>query len=451
MPNKQQIDLVLKAIGIIPTPAQEPIIYSQQRQLLVAGGERSGKSESAANYLTTRLPFGRLYWLVASNYNLTRPEYDYTCRNLEKLGYNFQATKQVDPGQIEVLDNKGRLVFRISTKSSNDPRSLAAEAPDGVVACEGAQLDYESYLRLRGRIAEKRGWLFMSGTFESSLGWFPELWERGQAPPASEDDLVSYSIPSWTNVFVYPGGREDPEIKAMEAEFSADWFNERLGGKPCPPKGRVFDEFSTPLHVGSGEAYDFHPVELVHLLVDPGYATAYAVLAAHKLGDQLVVFDEVFERGMVTSEIIKLVKQRPWWNRVVGGAIDIAAKQHQAMPAPTEIWLKEAGVHLQSQQLSIRDGVEAVKRFLIVNPKSGQSLIKINGRCKGLISEFGGCPNPITNQTAVYRWKTDKEGNVVGEIPDDKNNHAIKALAYGIVNLFGFSSTVLTRPKIKFF
>jgi len=450
VPTKDQIELILKAIDIVPTPAQEPIIYSQQRQILVAGGERSGKSRVAASFLTTRMPFGRLFWLVAADYSRTKPEYEYICENLERLGYNFQASKQVDPGEIVVLDRKGGVVFRIVTKSSKDPRTLAAEAPDGVLVCEASQIDYESYLRLRGRIAEKRGWMFLGGTFESSLGWYPELFERGQAPPATEDDLVSFSMPSWTNLFVYPGGREDPEIKSMELLFSPDWFNERLGGKPCPPKGRVFNEFSLPIHVGTGEYFDFDPVDLVHIFVDPGYATAYSVLAAQQRGESLVVFDEIFERDLVTSDIIKLAKQKPWWNRVIGGAVDIAARQHQAMPAPTEVWLKEAGVHLRSQQLPIRDGIEAVKRYLVVNPKSGQSLLRIHDRCHGLISEFGGCPNPITNQTAVYRWKMDKDGSIVNETPEDKNNHAIKALAYGLVDLFGFSALPMQRPKVRF-
>jgi len=450
MPNQEQIDIILRTLGVVPTSTQEPIYYSPQRQLLVAGGERSGKSETGADYLTTRLHEGRLFWLVGADYERTKPEYEYLCRNLEKLGYNFEYTKHVDPGEIDVLDNTGKTVFRITTKSGKDPKKLAGEAPDGILACEASQLDYETYLRLRGRIAEKRGWLFMSGTFESSLGWYPELFQRGQAAPGSEGDLVSFSLPSWSNTYIYPGGREDPEIKHMEAEFSRDWFLERLGGVPCPPRGRVLDEFSTSLHVGVGQVYEFNPIELVYIFVDPGYASAYSVLAAQKRGEQLYVVDEIYERGMVTSEIIKIAKQRPWWNRVIGGAIDIAAKQHQAMAAPIEIWLNEAGVHLQSKQIPIRDGIETLKRFLIINPKTGQSLLHINSRCTGLISELGGAPNPITGQTAVYQWKTDKEGNVIGDTPDDKNNHSIKALTYGIINLFGFT-TYLRKAEIKYF
>jgi len=36
-------------------------------------------------------------------------------------------------------------------------------------------------------------------------------------------------------------------------------------------------------------------------------------------------------------------------------------------------------------------------------------------------------------------------------VPADQNNHAIKALSYGIVDLFGFSSALGQKPQIKFF
>ena len=149
--------------------------------------------------------------------------------------------------------------------------------------------------------------------------------------------------------------------------------------------------------------------------------------------------------------MIKIAKQKPWWGKVVGGAIDIAALQHQAMPAVVEIWLKEAKVHLRSQKIKIQDGIEAVKRFLGVNPVTNSSLLHINAKAKGLISEMGGCPSPLDGQTKVYKWRTDREGNIVGEVPDDKNNHACKALAYGIVDLFGYSPAQHRQPFIKFF
>jgi hypothetical protein len=158
MPNQEQIDYILKALGVSLSEGQSPVIYLPNREILVAGGERAGKSFLSSVFLTTRLPYGKLYWLVAADYGRTQAEFVYIQEFLAKMGWGFDATKRVDPGEINVAGG-----FRIVTKSAQDPRKLAMEAPDGVVVCESSQVDYETYLRIRGRIAEKRGWMLMSG------------------------------------------------------------------------------------------------------------------------------------------------------------------------------------------------------------------------------------------------------------------------------------------------
>lgn len=449
IPTKAQRDLIFKQIGYYPTPAQEPIHDCPNRLRLVAGGERSGKSKSSAADLATRLFFGNLFWLVAQDYERTKMEFTYLQDYLASMNIRFQATKQVDPGEILVLDDTGKgIVFRIATKSAKDPRKLAMEAPDGILVCEASQIDYETYLRLVGRLAEKRGWMLLSGTFESSLGWYVEAFQRGQAQ--NEEEIKSFSLPTWSNTIIFPGGREDPEIKRLEKTLSREWFMERFGGVPTPPRGLVLNEFRNHIHTGVGGMYDFDPSELVYIFVDPGFASAYAVLAAQIRGEHLYIIDEIYERGFVTSDIIKVAKQKPWWNRVTGGSIDIAGRQHQAMAAPIEVWMKEAGVPLRSTKIRIQDGIERVKSFLTVNPITGVPKVHINACCRGVISEMGGCPDPIDGQTKVYKWRVDSAGNLVGETPDDKHNHGCKALAYGIVDLFGYSPK-LKSPGIKFF
>lgn len=433
---------IFRRMGYDPTVEQWEVHLNNARTRQVCGGERSGKSYSGAMDLLGRFPEIDLAWLVGADYEQTRPEFAYICDGLEKLGIDYEATKQVDPGEIRFLNKK------IVTKSAKDPRKLGREAPNYILACEAAQLDYESYLRLRFRVAEKRGSLLLSGTFESSLGWYPELFERGQL---RDSELASFSIPSWTNLKVFPGGRQDQEIKALEAASSYDFFMERFGGVPCPPKGRVFNEFRVNLHTGNDSLFRFDPAYLVHLYIDPGFATAYVVLAVQQKVDHLYVVDEIYEKGLVTSDIITICKQKPYWDKIIDGYIDIAAKQHQAMPAVSETWVKEAGIYLRSNQIRIQDGIERVKHFLNVNPIDNQPRLHINTSCRGLISEMGGCPSPIDGQTKVYSWKTDKEGNTVSEVPEDRHNHACKALAYGIIGMFGYSIAQLKKRKTKFF
>ena len=33
----------------------------------------------------------------------------------------------------------------------------------------------------------------------------------------------------------------------------------------------------------------------------------------------------------------------------------------------------------------------------------------------------------------------DRDGNIVGESPEDKNNHGVKAVIYGLVDRFGYA------------
>ncbi len=450
MPNEAQTQYILDKLGVDLSPEQRQIIFCPNRFRLVAGGERSGKSFIGSQDLLVHLPESKLMWLVAADYERTRAEFNYICEGLEKLAFPFVASKQIDPGEIDVIDAKtNTIIIRITTKSAKDPRKLAMEAPDYILVCEASQIDYETHLRLRGRLAEKRGKLLETGTFESSLGWYPETFLRGQV--TNEEGLKSFSLPTWSNLHIFPGGRNDPEIKMQENSLPADWFQERFGGVPCPPKGLVFNEFRTVIHTGADKEYQFDPAGTATLFVDPGYASIYAILVAQQRGENLYIVDEVFERGLVTEDIIRLCKQKPWWNRVSGGVIDIEGTRHMAMAAPTEVWLKEGGIYMRSNKVLIKDGIERTKTFLTVNPLTGSSRLHINSKCSGLISELGGCPNPVTGQTAVYKWHTDKEGNVTAEVPEDKNNHAVKALAYGLVDLYGYSSARKKHPTITFF
>jgi len=439
--NEEQLKYLFSLVGYNPTEEQLYIHLSPARKRLVAGGERSGKSYSSAMDAYARSFTAKLLWLVAADYERTKAEFTYLCESFDKAKIAYTATKSVDPGEIIIETG-----LRIATKSAKDPRKLAMEAPDGIVVCEASQIDYETYLRLDGRLAETRGWMLLSGTFESSLGWYVELYQRGLG--ANVEDLASFSLPTWSNLKIFPGGRDDPEIKRLEATFPTEWFMERFAGIPTPPKGLVMSEFSNVIHVGVGGDYELDPAGLVYLFVDPGFADAYAVLAVQRRGDHLFVIDEVYERGLITSDIIKVAKQRPWWNRVIGGTIDIAGYQHQAMAAPAEIWIAEGGVSLHAKKLRIQDGIEATKRLLVVNPLTGSPLLHINARCRGLISEWGGCPNPITGQTSVYQWRTGSDGNVIGDVPEDKHNHASKALAYGIADFYGVSSSE-TKFRVK--
>ena len=425
-------DYLYDKVGFTPTDEQVAILESPYRFNLVAGGEQAGKSMVASKYLLGRFMETEepgLYWLVAADYERTRAEFEYLVQDFATLGILKQASKRVDPGYIVLADGT-----RIETKSAKDPRTLAMRAPHGILGCEASQLDMETFFRLRGRCAPKRGWMFLAGTFEGSLGWYPQMftaWAAGADPEAK-----AYSLPSWTNKYLYPGGREDPEIQRLKEVASDDFYMERIEGKPSPPKGLVFTEFRPDAHVVDVE---YVPDVPVHLWMDPGYAGGYAVEVIQVQGEQIQVIDEIYEVGLVTDEIIDIAKSRPWWPDVKFGVIDIAGNQHQAMAAPAEVWLEQAGLYLSSQKVKINEGTERLKGWLKIDPRTHAPRIVFSPKCIGIMSEFGMAPNPFDGQTRAYRWKTDREGNIVGDTPEDKYNHGVKAIIYGLIDRFGYS------------
>lgn len=433
---------VFEKVGYTPTEAQKPIIYSDKRFILVAGGEQAGKSLVASKFLLSKWTETKgpgLFWLVAADYERSRAEFEYLVQDFATLGILKKASKRVDPGRIELAD--GTI---IETKSAKDPRTLAMRAPNGIIGCEASQLDMETFYRLRGRCAPKKAWMFLGGTFEGSLGWYPQLflaWQHGG------DVEQAYSLPSFSNYHLYPGGENDPEIERLQKDSSDDFFKERIMGIPSPPRGLVFHEFRADYHV---REIEYIPDEPVHLWIDPGYAGGYAVEVVQILDEQICVVDEIYERTLITEEIIDMAMDKPWWRDVKFGVIDVAGYQHQAMSAPAEVWLDKAGLYMASQKVKINDGTERLKSMLKVDPKHHRPKMVISPKCKGVLSEFGTAPNPFDGQTRVYKWKTDRDGNVVGNQPEDKYNHGIKALIYGLIDRFGYSHIEnMDRIKVK--
>lgn len=421
-----------------PNESQWPIYRWMlgERFGLVAGGERAGKSRTAGEWAAAKaatLLDGGLLWIVGAEYEDAKPEFGYVFDSLSRVGGIVKRSMpQQGPRSLETLAG-----VRVRTKSAHEPEKLGREAPDGILMCEAGRHSYESYLRLMGRAAEKRAWIWISGTFESSVGWYAQWWKAWQAEGAAGK---SFSLPTWSNTAIFPGGREDAEILRLEAEFPTDRFSERFAGVPVPPRGLVFKEFSFVEHVRPVEWVQGEPVQL---WIDPGYAGAYAVEAVQVINGFIHVFDEVYEQYLITDEVINLCATRPWWRDVDGGVIDIAGRQRSAQShrSPWDTWKEQAGLALSFQQVGVLDGVDRTRTFLRKNPRDGLPRLVVDPGCKGLIGEMSG--DDAEPYFGGYRYKV-VDGQVTSEKPEDRNNHACKALAYGLVGRFG---TVTRKPR----
>jgi len=433
----ERAEMAFNLLDFRPEPKQMVILESQVRFKLVSGGEQAGKSLIAAKELVVRHIDGgmekKLYWLVAADYERTRAEFEYLVQDFTRLGLlTRDVSKRIDPGHMVLKDGT-----RIETKSARDPRTIAMKAPDGIIGCEASQLDLLTYHKLQARTGPKRGWLFMSGTMEGGLGWYPGLIQAWAAPGR---EYQSFILPTSSNTYLYPGGENDPELLRLRQQMPDDLFKERFEGVPCPPSGLVFPEVRADVHVRDVE---WDENEVVHLAEDPGYNHAHAILAWQVINGQIRIFDEIYERGRTTEDLIDhILAQRPWWKALSGAGIRLVSDpsykdQHHAMTSVAETWMAKTGLYAFGEKVRVNEGTERLKTFLKVDPLSGEPGIIIDPKCQGLLSEFGLALDPFDSQQHVYRWDTDREGNIVGQQPKDIYNDAIKAMIYGVCDVFG--------------
>jgi len=437
---------IFNLVNYVPTEAQFEIHQDQTRNKLIAGGERAGKSKVNSKELLSHYAWGilglkrknALYWLLGNDYEACRGEWEHIVEDFQKLELmDCPPTKNIDPGEIKLQDGT-----RIITKSARYPEKIATVAPNGILVCEAAQIDYDTFIRVTARTAETRGWVCMAGTFEQQFGadWYKRLFFLGQSDNSM--DLKSFSLPTWSNTVIFPGGRDDPELLSQEAKMPNDKFMERFGGVPCPPSHRIIPEFSNKIHV---KEIPFNKDLPVDIAIDPGYRGACVVTAIQDYGEYLVGIDEVYRTGVLLKDIILIVQKKPWYDAIRHSIIDIAGRQHQGgQEPPIEVWESETKGRVIPRSNRLRneeDGIDLLRTHLMPHPITGNPGIYINPNCRGFIAECGGGESPVDGGGI---WVRDK--NTLK--PMDKNDHACKTWIYYLLDKFGFSGEFKPPPPL---
>lgn len=408
----------------------------------MAGGIRGGKSYFSAMELLGRCYVDDgLFWIVGPDYEQAKAEFDYIHGALECLDM-IDSVSMPERGSRRIVTRWGA---RIETKTSDDVRKLASFAPSGILMAEAAQQPHDVFLKLMERALEKHAWLVMSGTFETSLGWYADHFEQWQT--FNPVGAKSFSLPTWSNTRVFPGGRKDPKILQLEASMPPDLFMERCGAVPVKPSGLVFKEFDPKTHVKRLEqqfASDGEPVEPVELAIDPGYGGAYAVLFVQVVKPtpesqptRVHVLDEIYTRELIAQDVIPLVQANPLCRQVRSGVIDIAAKQHHANYSQIEIWQKHApGISLRMNRVPVEEGINAIKLRLQRSADDGEPNLLFNSHLTISRTE-AGLANGVLGELLSYKYRPFVEGRSESARPIKANDHAINALAYYLYDRFG--------------
>lgn len=221
---------------------QWPSLLSKARTTVIGGGEQGGKScnegHFAAVYCATN--FNEVVWIVSPDYKQGQHEFRFANEALSK-GKMLQGVPSMPrEGSWELRTITGCLLY---TRTAEEVLKLAGEAPGLILMVEAGQTDFSVYEQCFGRTGGKKAQLRVSGTFEKANAWYDGLWRRGEIYP-NDDDIQSFSIPSWNNPHRYPGGRDDPELKRLLKELGERTFLRRYGGQPPPLMGQVYTDFN---------------------------------------------------------------------------------------------------------------------------------------------------------------------------------------------------------------
>jgi hypothetical protein len=429
---RQTVDEVVSSLGLQLSPEWQEVIYDDSYAIVAMGGEGAAKSFHAGLLIVCHLFYdpivaedAKLYWIVGADFEDAQKEFRYVHDFLSDLDYIEKKSMPGDKTSQWWLVTKGGQ--RIETISAYDPTKIAREDPQGVVGAEFTRMSREAFDRCIGRTnrrMNKHSWGFYSGSYETSLGWLPDMVKQISGP--NQLNMRAFRIPSWANLYYYPGGRQDPAILLEEQRTSPSRFMERFGAEPQPPQGIIFSEFRNTTHVDPYLKYDTeYPV---YVFIDPG-DTVYCVLFIQLIDGEVRVLEEIYVAHWTHSQVINEVKNKVGWPLVTGGAIDVAAKQaHMGLPRPIVEWRKDTGITLSAKRYPIEDSIDIVRLALAINPRTNRPRFRVHPSCTGIISEMGGGSSPVEDGGP---WLRTKGPEGFGP-PKGRNDHACKALGYGL-------------------
>lgn len=422
-PTYDQKRITFGRIGYDPFPLQNAVHRSTPTVIQIVGAEGAGKSYVTSAEIAACVPWCTLVYLVGEAYENTQAEFDYLALHLQRLGaLHPDKISRPKRGRWELQTETGCTILTLSARKGASSVIALGQQPDIICICEAGVIGSFSVATASVRRATRaRGRVILVGTLRDSFGWYAGLVDELSATGNAWQGKT-FSLPSWANLSLYPGGEDDPEIQRLKEITPEDEFNRTIAAKRTISRALVFGaEFSYTNHVGQ---YPFDPALPVELAVDPGYyPSSYAVLALQIHGDEVWVVDEIYLNYHDHYQIVGVASLRIWWGNVERGVIDIAGRQRNANSATSavEVW-GAAGVYLASRPVGISEGIARHRVFL----KQGRLLH--DERCKGTLAEY-----------RLYSLPTDRDGNPTSDVPVDAHNHAMKALSYYLVDRFGYT------------
>lgn len=449
------------AVGYAPHPVQQQIHLAGEthRFRAVTAGRRTGKSTTGGHELTecafkayavrdSLEPKGKRheYWIVGPEYSDAEKEFRVLYNDCVKLGLPMDRPGtyyDAIGGNMHLSLWNGR--FQVHAKSAKYPDTLVGEGLMGVIMAEAAKLKpivWTKYVRpTLADYAREGSWALFSTTPEGK-NWYYDLHQRGQDP--LDPNWWSIRMPSWSNVVLFPGGRNDPEILDMEKDMSEEKFKQEVGADFTEFVGRVFKRFNEEDNVGN---FEYNPRLPLYIATDYGYTNPNVALFIQvDVWDNVRIIAEYYRRNRTPTEFAEDLDSDPRLGPLSRAATVLFPDPEDPAASATlanKLRLSIAG----STGGFLHTRIDLIRRHLIPQPAElpdehpdKQPRLKIDRSCKELIREMND-----------YRYDDDKPESKAGpkENPLKKDDHAPEALGRFYAGYYGQKMAAKVGAKVS--
>jgi hypothetical protein len=425
-------------IGYKPHPKQALFHKSDVRFKVPVCGRRFGKTAMGARDLEPVLMTpNRRVWIVGPTYDLGEKEFRVIWHDMIiKLGLGKEKTVKRSyakkQGDLSIEFPWGT---RLEVRSADRPENLVGEGLDYVIMSEAAKHTQETWDRfIRPALTDRKGSATFSTTPEGQ-NWIYRLWKMGRDP--NEPDFASWQFPSWDNPYVYPGGRNDPEILLTERTTPAEVFRQEYAADFTSFSGRIYSDFDEQTHV---QHVQFNPLLPNYIAFDWGFVDAMAAIEFQVDSMQRVrIWREHYKTRMRLKDYLAELKARP---QPEGYRLDLCfgdAADPEAVISVSEDFSPCYADPLS--KTNWREGIELVQGFLKLQETGEmdeygtpeyEPWLLVDHSCANLIREF--------NNYRAMEPPKGKDRNA-REAAVDYDNHALDALRYGLMHVFKLGAT----------
>lgn len=427
-----QKESFFEAAGYRPHDKQWLFHRSKARFRVPVCGRRFGKSQMSSMDLMPELFLpNRRYWIVGPTYDLGEREFRVIWNTLQR--YHLISPETGIKGTYNKVNGKMWIEFpwdtRLEVRSADHPESLVGDSLHGVIMSEAAKqssLTWNQYIR--PALTDHRGWATFPTTPEGTANWIYDLWRMGQNPDADFADYESWQFPSWVNPFVYPLGKDDPEILAIERETASPVFLQEYGASFAAFAGQIYPEFRETVHV---RQVNFNPDWPNYIAWDFGFTNPLAAIEFQvDPMDRVWVWREHYESSLTIEQHVEVMKQRP---QPAGYRIDLMfgdAADPEAIAVLNKLMAPTVGD--PKSKSNWREGIGVVKRFLL--PRDKDAAEGTPGSLPSLFIDHG-CENTV-REHINYRGAPSTKDLDPREQAKKSSDHSCDALRYGLMHVF---------------